>query len=546
MRQYPRFPSRNVHSLDGLWNFSFRTDVAMEEVDVSAVEADDKTAVPGCFDTSPDHYGKHGLGLYVRNVDIEADGRYRIRFDGLGLYARVYWDGAPVAECRLPYSTFEVDLVAARGTHRLAVLAGNCYWEKEWSPLYRTGDDYYAFGGIYRSVTIERLPDGPFLERVQVFTADLAKRTVRLRFLFGGAVADGPAEAVLAVPGGQVWSPASPRLHTLTAAFRGDAVVERFGLRTIATSGETILLNGEKIYLQGFNRHESHPEFGPVQTDQLMLDDLKWLRDIGANYIRAVHYQQDPRFLELCDELGFLVWEESAGWGVGVERLAAPWFAPIVVEQNRRMIRSGINNPCVIFWSFLNEAANDEPGAVPLYETAVAEIRREDPSRLVSYCNWMNQAQARCLELCDVISYHMYPGWFGGAPERDLPASATIPKAVADSARDAGARDCCRGKPAIVSEIGACGIYGMHDRDLAQWTEEFEADYDSVAVDSILATPRFTGFTIWQFIDSKSYTRGSAIRSKTRGFNNAGLLDEYRRPKLAYYALRERLRAHRA
>jgi hypothetical protein len=203
----------------------------MEEVDVSTVVADDKTAVPGCFDTSPDHYGKHGLGLYVRDVDLEADGRYRIRFDGLGLYARVYWDGAQVAECRLPYSTFEVDVAAAHGTHRLAVLVGNCYWEQEWSPLYRTGDDYYAFGGIYRSVTLERLPDGLFLERVQVFTADLAKRSVRLRFLF-----------------------------------------------------------------EGFNRHESHPEFGPVQTDQLMLDDLKWLRDIGANYIRAVHYQQDPPF----------------------------------------------------------------------------------------------------------------------------------------------------------------------------------------------------------------------------------------------------------
>ena len=294
-------------------------DVAMEEVDVSTVVADDKTAVPGCFDTSPDHYGKHGLGLYVRDVDLEADGRYRIRFDGLGLYARVYWDGAQVAECRLPYSTFEVDVAAAHGTHRLAVLVGNCYWEQEWSPLYRTGDDYYAFGGIYRSVTLERLPDGLFLERVQVFTADLAKRSVRLRFLFGGDVADGPAEvalafdkgeeskltldvrdgaaeALLTVPGGQVWSPASPHLHTLTAACRSDAVVERFGLRMIATSGESILLNGEKIYLQGFNRHESHPEFGPVQTDQLMLDDLKWLRDIGANYIRAVHYQQDPPF----------------------------------------------------------------------------------------------------------------------------------------------------------------------------------------------------------------------------------------------------------
>ena len=119
----------------------------------------------------------------------------------------------------------------------------------------------------------------------------------------------------LEVPDFKTWSPEHPNLHTVTVTFAGDAVVERFGIRTVATRGQEILINGNPVRLLGVNRHESHPELGPVQPDHLALDDLRMLRELGCNFVRCVHYQQNAAFLDLCDQMGFLVWEESLGWG---------------------------------------------------------------------------------------------------------------------------------------------------------------------------------------------------------------------------------------
>ena len=92
------------------------------------------------------------------------------------------------------------------------------------------------------------------------------------------------------------------------------------------------------------------------------------------------------------------------------------------------------------------------------------------------------------------------------------------------------------GKPIFISEIGACGLYGIHDDDFAQWSEEFQADFMRTAAEVICEDGRFSGYTLWQFCDTRSYQRGH-IRTKPRGFNCAGIVDEYRRKKLVYNAL---------
>lgn len=563
MNAYPLFPSRNATTLEGVWDFAFFEGGDPEDCSPDS-PADGKSAVPGCFDTSPDLYGKRGTAIYSRPVDIAEDGLYRLRFGGLGLYGKVFWDGLPVDECRIPYSTFDIDIRATVGRHTLAVLICNRLDRPDLSPLFLGTDDYYGFGGIYRDITIEKLPDVPFLERVQVETLDLPARRLRLTFRFNGAegdaslglvvdgedygtvhlkIADGRARTEITCANAAIWSPETPALHILEASFAGEKVVERFGIRTIATCGQDILLNGEKIYLQGYNRHESHPEFGPVQTPQLMLDDLKWLKDSGANYIRCVHYQQDPRFFDLCDELGMLCWEESVGWGIQQKERFGAELADVIAEANRRMVTRNINNPSIIIWAFMNEGGNNQPESVPVYEKAVSAIHAEDTSRLVSYCCWF-EMQERCRELCDVMSFHMYPGWIGVESTDFGPASAHFAESIKYWLAIAAASPASKDKPVIFSETGTCALYGYHDRDLAPWSEEFQADYDAASVTALLAEKRITGFTLWQFIDSKSFTRGPHIRGKARGFNCAGILDEYRRPKLAYDVLRPILRSH--
>ena len=56
------------------------------------------------------------------------------------------------------------------------------------------------------------------------------------------------------------------------------------------------------------------------------MQDLQLARDMGANSIRTSHYPNDELFLDLCDELGILVWEENHARGLSEEQMRNPNF----------------------------------------------------------------------------------------------------------------------------------------------------------------------------------------------------------------------------
>ncbi len=559
MHAYPHYPTRETLNLDGIWQFALVGErIRLADFTPGSVTCNEVAAVPGVFDTSIARRNVRGLAIYRRTFENLAPGRTRLTLGGMGLYGRVFVDGQELGRYIHPYSETSYDFeLADRKRHTLEIAVDNRYDAHEF-PYFLPGYDFYAFGGIYRSVTLQKLPAAS-IERAAVFTLDPLHGLVRIRIGFSGATprptviglgfddqtpeireltpdADGTAEFIATVPAPQPWSPESPHLHLLRIQYGDDAIVERFGLRTVQTAGEKILLNGHELYLCGVNRHESHPEFGPVQNYQLLLDDLLAARKLGANFIRTVHYQQDPAFFDLCDEMGFLVWEETIGWGLSEE-----WIKPENIDRysphNQQMVRRNINNPSILFWGFLNECATETPATREFYRALIADIKAVDPSRLVSYAANRGTAD-QCMDLCDVLSINAYPGWIFDIDERD-PKYATEP---IQRHMDRLAAWCSTGpraeKPLIVTEIGACGTYGFHDFSGAPWSEEFQRDFMAEACRAIFANPRYTGITLWQFFDTKSYQVGP-IRCKPRGVNQAGLLDEYRRPKLAFEAVRE-------
>lgn len=371
------------------------------------------------------------------------------------------------------------------------------------------------------------------------------------------------------VPEHRLWSPATPNLHRLrlsiaavtstaatttaptattpTAAGEGnaaviyDTIVERFGIRTVATRGRDILLNGEPVLLLGLNRHESHPQFGAVQPAQLIYDDLQLARELNANFIRTAHYQPDNALLDACDRCGFLVWAESFGWHQPEADALNPLSASLLVEATATLVEESLNNPSVIIYGFLNESCSDTVGGRALYERLAATIRSLDATRLVSYASDRFEDDI-CFDLADVIAINPYPGWINRPGSRDWignclthirPEFDRLARYFSDLPEHTG-------KPLLVSESGACGIYGMRDRARAQWSEEFQEDYFDEAIRAVLDNPRYVGTTLWQMHDTRSFVNvGPDIRCKTRGFNNAGLLDEYRRPKLAFDKVKE-------
>ncbi len=90
-----------------------------------------------------------------------------------------------------------------------------------------------------------------------------------------------------------------------------DQLKDRIGFRTIATSGQDILLNGHKVFLRGIAIHEENPLRGGrawSEADARLL--LGWAKELGCNFVRLAHYPHNEHMARLADEMGIMVWEE--------------------------------------------------------------------------------------------------------------------------------------------------------------------------------------------------------------------------------------------
>ncbi len=567
MKVYPIYPERQFFDLDGIWDFAWLGDtVSLASFHPGNLNCTGKTAVPSVFDMGHEHYCQRGLAVYRRLIRHLPQGRdFLLDIGGMGLAGRIFWNGKEItpAAAYMPYSPVQCLCPASdRKVNELIIAADNRISAQPYR-YFHDFYDFYGFGGIYRSVSLSVLPEKTALDRVQVRTLDLDTGKVLLRILTSAPVSaysiafddnepeeytgltmaeDGAAELILNVPDFKIWSVETPNLHTVTVSIPGDSIVERFGIRTIETAGEKLLLNGKELYLQGVNRHETHPESGPVQTPQLMMEDLKLIKSAGMNFIRSVHYPQDAAWLDLCDETGILLWVETLGWGLAdALKITAADQEPLMA-QNRTMIRSGINHPSVIIWGMLNECSTHEDVSVPVYRDLLLDMKAEDPTRLRSYAD-CRELFNKCTAEADIIAINTYPGWFQDITDSETLASDLIAPRLKIYSDFYGTEQ-FGNKPILITEIGVCGLYGVHDRNLAQWSEEFQADYMSRAVEEIHANKRLCGFSLWQFCDSRSYQRGQ-IRGKPRGYNCAGLVDEYRREKLAYNAVAKAIKENR-
>lgn len=575
MKAYPVYPQRQSELLDGIWDFAWLGDgLRFEEIRTSTIHYERMMAVPGVFDAGPELAGQRGVGVYRRAVytGLKA-GRMRLRFGGMGLRARVFWDGLEIGTTELAYSGVQFDFDAGEGAHHELVVAVDNRIPENPPILFSPEYDFYGYGGIYRSVEMERLPSA-HLNRVQVRTIDLEKRKIRLKISVEGVksddldftvvfdekepvafkrpVVDGCVTVDLSVPRGKVWSPQMPNLHTVTVAIAGDCITERFGLRTVEARNGRILLNGQPLLLRGLNRHEAHPELGPALPPSIMIEDLQYLRDMGCNFIRGAHYPMNQQFLDLCDQMGFLVWEESLGWGDDEGRISDEHFMDLQEKQTRLMVRNSINHPSVIIWAFLNEACSQSPVSRPLYERLTRAIRQEDSSRLLSYASNRTipptsyspsrrkkgtrvEVADLNFDLVDVISVNLYPGWLSDIDWETIRPLDMVGERLAELAEDFSAVK-YKDKPVLISEIGAASLPGCHDRLRSYWSEEYQADLVSEAIRGVFSQDRFSGVAIWQMYDTRTFANGTR---KARGFNNAGVLDEYRRPKLAYDVVKE-------
>jgi len=303
-----------------------------------------------------------------------------------------------------------------------------------------------------------------------------------------------------------------------------DDLIDRVGFRTVKVEGEKILLNGRPVFLKGFNRHEDHGQFGCAISVDAMMDDLYLMLDMGVNSIRTSHYPNDPRFLDLCDELGMLVWEEHHARALSGEIMRKPLFAEQCRVCNEEMIAQHINHPCIYVWGLLNECESETEFGRSVYETQINQLRQLDPSRPITFASCRHFKDV-CLDLVDIVSFNIYPQWY-------MPVSTDDwTKREIEWMETVGAKN----KPIIFSEFGAGAVAGFHDPfTRAKWSEERQADILEEQLGSLLSNPRVTGTYIWQFCDVNVSEENSWVMRRPKGQNNKGVVDLYRRPKLSY------------
>lgn len=537
---------RQIKELDGIWNF-----------EADGIDRKYGIPVPGCWEQHPDLMRYRGKGTYTKKVYIKDGGNVRLEFKGVSHTADVYFDGEKIAHHYNAFTPFSaVAKAAAAGEHEIRVRVDNTFGEH--SALHKP-NDYYTYGGITRPVSMEIVPDiyiknihftpymadGKWNARTEVRVCSLSGCDVNagIRITLAGRT----ESSVIRVPGGgeacavfesafenvRAWSHKDPALYMLEAVLvidgeEADDLIERVGFRTVEVRDTKIYLNGEPVYLKGFNRHEDYAVDGCAVSFRHMVQDMDMMQDMNANAVRTCHYPNDERFLDLCDERGIMVWEENHARGLVLEDMQNPNFERQCEDCIREMIENHYNHPSIVIWGILNECASETEEGRRMYKKQYEQIKSMDISRPTTSATCRHFTDI-CLDLPDVVSFNMYSGWYQDCPidERNNREIEWIKSAGGDN------------KPIIVSELGAAAIYGYRDRSCCKWSEERQAEIIRDNLEVYMNDDRITGVFIWQFADCRVTEEGGWFSTRARCHNNKGVVDEYRRPKMAYDTVQE-------
>ena len=186
----------------------------------------------------------------------------------------------------------------------------------------------------------------------------------------------------------RLWSVEHPNLYTLLMELKDaegrtvERVTQQVGFRQINIRGGQLLINGQPIKIRGVNRHEHNPYRGRVMTEELMLKDLRLMKEANINAVRLAHYPNCPRWYELCDSIGMYLMDEADCETHGLRGTLAstPDWADAFMDRAIRMAERDKNHPSIIFWSLGNES-----GYGPNHAAMSAWLHEFDPTRPVHY-----------------------------------------------------------------------------------------------------------------------------------------------------------------
>ena len=369
------------------------------------------------------------VGSYRRTFELPADWDGReifLHFDGVYSAFFVWVNGERIgySEGSRTAAEFRVTDVVRAGTNVVAVQV------YRWSDgSYLESQDFWRISGIDRDVYLVAMPetylrdffaeatlDDAYEGGVLRLTVNVANRglgtagghEVRYELLDpeGLPVWGEPQVLSLEVPvGGEAeatgtmvverplqWTAETPALYRLVMSLVGpegevtEAVSTQVGFRRVDIVDGILRVNGRPIVVRGVNRHEHDPDRAHVVNEASMIADIRLMKGLNINAVRAAHYPNVPRWYELTDEYGLYVVDEAnieshgMGFEPGVTLAGRPDWLASHMDRTVRMVERDKNHASIIIWSLGNEAGDGEN-----FDSTAAWIRTRDPSRPILY-----------------------------------------------------------------------------------------------------------------------------------------------------------------
>ena len=535
-------------------------------------DADDET--PG-FYRGPAWYRKQ---LFV---DKSQEGRQAvIYFEGANQEVRFYLNGQFVGEHKGGYTRFCFDITShlRYGQENLFAIYVNNVYNPNIPPL---SADFTFFGGIYRDVYLQ------FMNPVHIATNDYASSGVYIRtpevnnsaasveittLLTNNTLqpaeirveniicdADGKevkkTHAEIKLASGETKTDISkkikidsPRLWDIDDPYRYmvytrildkkkgtllDEVVNPLGLRWFKFDSEKgFFLNGKGRKLIGTARHQDYFQKGNALRDELHVQDVLLLKEMGGNFLRVSHYPQDPVIMEMCDKLGIVTSVEIPVVNAVTE---TEKFLQNSVEMAKEMVRQDFNRPSVMIWGYMNEIFLRRPYTEgkqledyyrfteKVARALEATIREEDPSRytMMAYHNMPQYYEdAHLTEIPMIQGWNLYQGWY----EPDINEFQRL----LDRAHKV-----YRGKVLMVTEYGPGVDPGLHSYqpERFDFSQEYGLVYHKHYLREMMKRPFIAGSSLWNLNDFYSESRVDAVPH----VNNKGVVGLNREKKDVYW-----------
>jgi beta-galactosidase len=309
-----------------------------------------------------------------------------------------------------------------------------------------------------------------------------------------------------------LWDVENPKLYDVVVELQSEGKTvhqykERVGFREARFTVDGFFLNGQRVQLFGLNRHELYPYMGFSAPDRAMRRDAEIVRkELNCNIVRCSHYPQSRAFLDACDELGLMVWEETPGWGY----LGDEAFQEQVVRNVGDMVKRDRNRPSVVIWGVrVNESRNDPA----LYERTRALAKSLDDTRATSGSMTSGSIKTWTTEWHeDVLAYDDYHS-AGDGTVAIRPPDAGVPYMLAETVGQ------------FNYAVGH-GFDSKYERTGDPVVQMRQALWHAQAHSKVGANPKIAGAIAWCAFEYASLINAAG------GIKYPGVSDVFRIPKL--------------